>query len=101
MQCSCGATAELTSQVNKKCKAELRYYACEKCGTVSDGVLAVQGRDVCWDAPGDAVARRHFVHLTPESAQELHQTVTALQDALLDEAPAPEGDTHTQCSFAF
>lgn len=101
MQCSCGANADLSTQVNRKCDAELRYYACEKCGKVSDGVLAVQGHDVCWDVPGDAVARRHFNNLTPESAQELYQTITALQRVLTGDDCSSEGDLHKQCSFSF
>lgn len=100
MQCSCGANADLSTQVNRKCDAELRYYACEKCGTISDAVLAVHGQDVCWDISGDAVARRWFSVLTPDSAEELYQSVTALQNAILGGSDN-HGDMHTQTSFAF
>jgi len=107
MQCSCGANADLTIQVNRKCKAELRFYSCDKCGKVSDGVLAIRDIDVSWDVAGDAIARRWFTTLTPESAEDLYQSVTALQNVLLDttaaggEGAADNGDLHTQASFSF
>lgn len=102
MQCSCGANAEMTSQVNRKCHAELRFYQCQQCGVVSDAVLSVHNKDVSWDLPGDAVARRWFVNLTPDSADDLYQQVTALANVF--EEPEPQGageipmqgDTHLQ-----
>ncbi|MBE0401335.1 MULTISPECIES: hypothetical protein [Halomonadaceae] len=101
MQCSCGASADLSTQVNQKCDAELRYCACEKCGTISEAVLVLHGHDVCWDVTGDAVARRWFSTLTPESAEELFQSVTALQNVLLGDSDDDSGDLHTQFSFTF
>lgn len=107
MQCSCGASADLTTQTNRKCKAELRYYQCEKCKRVSDGVLTIQGRDVSWDHDNDAQARRWFDTLTPESAESLYNSVTALQDVFLEDdqrekgEASADGDIHKQASFSF